>query len=73
MKIRKLHLFVLLSLLITAVNTANAQTKVGIKAGVNTSLNSLFYYAMCTGGIACRNRFHNLFTDDLVSLNKLSF
>jgi hypothetical protein len=37
MNIRKLHLFVLLFLLIAAINTANAQTKVGVKAGMNFS------------------------------------
>ncbi|WP_074488806.1 porin family protein [Mucilaginibacter polytrichastri] len=35
MKIRKLHLLILFSVLITTVNMANAQTKFGIKAGVN--------------------------------------
>ncbi|MGF7036886.1 porin family protein [Mucilaginibacter lappiensis] len=37
MKIRKLHNLILLCVLITAANRVNAQTKVGIKAGVNFS------------------------------------
>ncbi|GAA3974876.1 PorT family protein [Mucilaginibacter dorajii] len=37
MNIRKLYLLILLPALITAVNMANAQTRVGIKAGVNFS------------------------------------
>src|ERR1700754_3260766 len=35
MKISILYLLILIFLLITSLNTANAQTKVGIKAGVN--------------------------------------
>ncbi|RKR83996.1 outer membrane protein with beta-barrel domain [Mucilaginibacter gracilis] len=37
MKITNLHLLILLLVLMAAVNLANAQTKVGIKAGVNFS------------------------------------
>ncbi|RKR82907.1 outer membrane protein with beta-barrel domain [Mucilaginibacter gracilis] len=37
MKIKKLHLLISLSTLIAAANTANAQTTVGVKAGVNFS------------------------------------
>jgi hypothetical protein len=35
MDIRKLHLMILLPILVATINIANAQTKVGIKAGMN--------------------------------------